>query len=138
MGEPMLKRDDPANCHRRCRAGRLVARDTLCAKTRPRSYLVERYKFPRQKLCGEFHLAECLADFDELGVRDEMLAAGGDRVFETRFFEPGGRSVNIPTNWFGAGEFALSLSRARMDKILLDAAPPQRRRSSRRDEYHRP
>jgi len=84
--------------------------------------LIERYKFPRQKLCGEFISPECLAHFAELGVRDEMLAAGGDRVFETRFFEPGGRSVNVPTNWFGAGDFALSLSRARMDEILLDAA----------------
>jgi len=84
--------------------------------------LIERYKFPRQKLCGEFISPECLAHFAELGVRDEMLVAGGDRVFETKFFEPGGRSVNVPTNWFGAGDFALSLSRARMDEILLNAA----------------
>lgn len=84
--------------------------------------LIERYKFPRQKLCGEFISPECLAHFAELGVRDEMLAAGGDRVFETRFFEHGGRSVNVPTGWFGAGDFALSLSRARMDEILLNAA----------------
>lgn len=84
--------------------------------------LIERYKFPRQKLCGEFISPECLTHFSELGVRDEMLAAGGHRILETRFFEPGGRSVNVPTNWFGAGEFALSLSRARMDGILLEAA----------------
>src|SRR5690348_5628648 len=84
--------------------------------------LIERYNFPRQKLCGEFISPECLAHFAELGVRDQMLDAGGDRVFETRFFELGGRSLNVPTNWFGAGDFALSLSRARMDEILLNAA----------------
>ena len=84
--------------------------------------LIERYKFPRQKLCGEFISPECLAHFGELGLRDEMLAAGGDRILETRFYEPRGRSVNIPTGWFGAGDFALSLSRARMDEILLNAA----------------
>jgi flavin-dependent dehydrogenase len=51
-----------------------------------------------------------------------MLAAGGDHIFETRFFEPGGRFVNVPSDWFADGGFALSLSRARMDHILLEAA----------------
>src|SRR5690349_2081238 len=85
--------------------------------------LIERYKFPRAKLCGEFISPECLAHFDELGVLDEMLAAGGDRIFETVFYETGGRSVTVPSRWFHSDEgFALSLSRARMDEILLNAA----------------
>jgi len=62
--------------------------------------LVERYKFPRQKLCGEFISPECLLHFDELGVLDQMLAAGGDRIYETRFFETGGRSISVPSGWF--------------------------------------
>ena len=51
-----------------------------------------------------------------------MLSSGGDHIFETRFFEPGGRSVSVPSDWFGGDGFALSLSRARMDQILLDEA----------------
>lgn len=51
-----------------------------------------------------------------------MLAAGGDRISETRFFETGGKSVTVPSSWFGDGEPALSLSRAEMDYQLLGRA----------------
>ncbi len=84
--------------------------------------LIERERFPRPKLCGEFISPECLEHFDELGVLEEMLSAGGDKITETRFFESGGRSVAVPSSWFGRGEFALSLSRAEMDHLLLERA----------------
>jgi flavin-dependent dehydrogenase len=84
--------------------------------------LIERERFPRPKLCGEFISPECLKHFEQLGVMEEMLGAGGDRIVETRFFESGGRSVAVPTEWFGAGDFALSLSRAEMDNQLLNRA----------------
>jgi flavin-dependent dehydrogenase len=84
--------------------------------------LVERERFPRQKLCGEFISPECLRHFREVGVLDGMMSAGGDHVHETRFFEKGGRSVVVPSDWFGSGEFALSLSRAEMDHQLLERA----------------
>jgi len=84
--------------------------------------LIERYKFPRQKLCGEFISPECLLQFKELGVLNEMLEAGGDHIYETRFFETGGRSISIPSGWFDGDGYALSLSRSRMDEILLNAA----------------
>ncbi len=84
--------------------------------------LIERESFPRQKLCGEFISPECLKHFEQLGVLDDMLEAGGDRIVETRFFETGGRSVAVPTQWFGEGDFALSLSRAEMDDQLLHRA----------------
>jgi menaquinone-9 beta-reductase len=84
--------------------------------------LIERERFPRQKLCGEFISPECLAHFESLGVLDSMLAAGGDRISETRFFEAGGRSVTVPSSWLGDGGLALSLSRAEMDDQLLRRA----------------
>lgn len=88
-----------------------------------RVILIEREKFPRQKLCGEFITPECLAQFKQLGVLDEMLSQGGSRISETVFYEPGGRSVSVPSEWFGAGErTALGLSRAKMDQILLSQA----------------
>lgn len=85
--------------------------------------LVEREKFPRRKLCGEFISPECLAHFRELGVIEEMLSAGGERITKTVFYEPDGKSVAVPSEWFfqgGAG--ALSLSRAEMDFRLLEKA----------------
>jgi flavin-dependent dehydrogenase len=84
--------------------------------------LVERDEFPRQKLCGEFISPECFAHFESLGVLEDMMEAGGDRISETRFFESGGKSITVPSTWFGRGDFALSLSRAEMDHRLLRRA----------------
>ncbi len=84
--------------------------------------LIERERFPRQKLCGEFISPECLGYFEKLGVLDDMLLAGGDRIFETRFFTMAGKSITVPTDWFIKGGFALSLSRAEMDLRLLQRA----------------
>jgi flavin-dependent dehydrogenase len=80
--------------------------------------LIEREKFPRHKLCGEFISPECFDHFRELGVLDRMLSAGGDHIAETRFYSPSGRNVAVPSEWFGGG-FALSLSRAEMDDRLM-------------------
>jgi flavin-dependent dehydrogenase len=84
--------------------------------------LIEREKFPRQKLCGEFISPECLEHFRELDILDEMLAVGGDRITETVFYAPSGRNVSVPSEWFGNAQGALSLSRAEMDLRLLEKA----------------
>ena len=84
-------------------------------------YLIERDKFPRHKLCGEFISPECLAHFKDLGVLNEMLV-GGERITKTVFYEPNGKSVSIPSEWFGNMQGALSLSRAEMDFRLLEKA----------------
>ncbi|CAN5145396.1 NAD(P)/FAD-dependent oxidoreductase [soil metagenome] len=84
--------------------------------------LIEREKFPRHKLCGEFISPECLPHFKELGVLDEMLESGGDRITETVFYEPNGKSVSVPSEWFGNIKGALSLSRAEMDFRLMEKA----------------
>jgi flavin-dependent dehydrogenase len=82
--------------------------------------LIEREKFPRRKLCGEFISPECLRHFQDLGVLNEMLGIG-DRILETVFYEPNGKSVSIPSKWFGSdSDGALSLSRAAMDFCLLE------------------
>lgn len=83
--------------------------------------LVERDKFPRHKLCGEFISPECLRHFAELGVLDSITAAGGERIAETVFYAANGKNVRVPSEWFGAGG-ALSLSRAEMDFRLTEKA----------------
>jgi flavin-dependent dehydrogenase len=84
--------------------------------------LIEREKFPRHKLCGEFISPECLEHFRDLGILDEMFSIGGDRISETVFFAPNGKSVNVPSKWFNPHENALSISRAAMDFQLLEKA----------------
>ena len=84
--------------------------------------LIERESFPRHKLCGEFISPECLSHFEDLGVLDSMISAGGARITETRFYAPGGRSFRVSSGSFHGQGFALSLSRAEMDMRLLDRA----------------
>lgn len=84
--------------------------------------LIERERFPRHKLCGEFISPECLAHFADLGVLDEILGAGGERIKETKFFDEKGRNFSVPSSLLGNAGPALSLSRARMDEILLNRA----------------
>jgi len=87
-----------------------------------RVLLVEQKRFPRPKLCGEFISPECLGHFERLGVADQMVAAGAATLTETVFYSRKGRSVNVPSSWFGASGRALGLSRAEMDQNLLERA----------------
>ena len=87
-----------------------------------RVLLAEQKKFPRPKLCGEFISPECLDHFERLGVSDRMMSAGGARLTETVFYSRGGRSVNVPSEWFSSQPGALGLSRAEMDHKLLERA----------------
>lgn len=88
--------------------------------------LIEREKFPRQKLCGEFISPECFSHLRQLGVLETMQAAGGNTIVETVFFAPNGARLSIPSTWFrGDSAGALCLSRAEMDFRLLQRARNQ-------------
>lgn len=87
-----------------------------------RVLLVERNKFPRAKLCGEFISPECVAHFNKLGVAAEIGSAGGARLTETNFYSRSGNKVTVPSEWFGNKAAAIGLSRAEMDLLLLEQA----------------
>lgn len=87
-----------------------------------RVLLVEEKKFPRPKLCGEFISPECVAHFKQLGVGEQMLAAGGASLSETVFYSRRGHRVSVPSEWFKSGTSALGLSRSEMDHRLLERA----------------
>jgi flavin-dependent dehydrogenase len=84
--------------------------------------IIERKRFPREKLCGEFISPECLDHFSELGVLNGMLAAGSSVITDNAFYAASGASVDVPSGWLGSGRPAIGLSRALMDEILLRAA----------------
>jgi menaquinone-9 beta-reductase len=87
-----------------------------------RVLLAEQKKFPRAKLCGEFISPECARHFERLGVGEQMLAAQPARLSATVFYSQKGKSVTVPSAWFGADGLALGLSRAEMDERLLRRA----------------
>lgn len=103
-----------------------VAGASLAIRLRARGIgvtVVEKDKFPRQKLCGEFVSPECQSHFEELGVLDSMLDIGGDSIHETRFFSENGQQLSVPSKWFSDGDNgALGISRAEMDYRLLERA----------------
>ena len=81
--------------------------------------LIEQEKFPRPKLCGEFISPECVRHFRQLGVEADMISSSPSRITETVFYSSTGRSIEVPSEWFGEHDAALGLSRARMDHDLL-------------------
>ncbi len=85
--------------------------------------VVEKDKFPRHKLCGEFVSPECLVHFESLGILDSMQEIGGDSIYATTFFSEQGKSVSVPSEWFFNGaNGALGISRSEMDFRLLQKA----------------
>lgn len=95
----------------------------LLAQASQRVLLLEKSRFPREKLCGEFITPECRRVFARLGVRARMLAAGAPSIRHWTIFAPDGRSLEVPLRWLtNSDEHALGLSRARMDAILLERA----------------
>src|SRR5262249_1969125 len=96
---------------------------TLLARAGLRALVLEKSRFPREKLCGEFITPECLNVFDRLGVREQMFDAGAKTINQWMLFAPDGRSVKVPMEWIADGHsHAIGISRARMDFILLGRA----------------
>ncbi len=84
--------------------------------------VVEKSRFPREKLCGEFISPECLSHFSELGVSPQ-ITSHCSRFTETVFYARSGRSISVESEWFGEGDsIAVGLSRAEMDDLLLKRA----------------
>jgi flavin-dependent dehydrogenase len=84
--------------------------------------LADQKKFPRPKLCGEFISPECWEHFERLGVNEKMVVSQGTPLRKTVFYARDGRSVAVPSEWFGAAGSALGLSRSEMDHNLLNRA----------------
>ena len=87
-----------------------------------RVLLAEQKRFPREKLCGEFISPECVRHFEQLGVANDIAIARGAALVETSFYSRGGKQVTVPTRWFENNWTAIGLSRAEMDRVLLEKA----------------
>ena len=95
----------------------------LLAQAGHRILLLEKSRFPRHKLCGEFITPECSEILERLGVGERMFQAGAQRIHQWTIFAPDGRAIRIPIAWIADGaQTGMGLTRARMDAILLDRA----------------
>jgi flavin-dependent dehydrogenase len=95
----------------------------LLAQKGVKTLLLEEKRVPREKLCGAFITPECFPTLNRLGVFDEILGSGAQRISEVRLVAPSGRGITTNISAVSAaGNWALSLSRSRMDSILFERA----------------
>ena len=78
---------------------------------------LERDTFPRPKVCGGFLSPGAVECLDELGLLDDVRAAGAVEVDHARI-RVDGDTVEIPFRQTGLG-----ISRSALDQIVADAAP---------------
>lgn len=86
----------------------------LLAKAGRRPVLLERDRFPRRKVCGEFLSMESQGLLDSLGCLDAVRALGPAAIDRARFYSPSGRVAE-----FSLGLGALGLSRQAFDETLF-------------------
>lgn len=85
--------------------------------------LVERKRFPRKKVCGEYLSATNLPLLDRLGVGKRFRAEAGPPVQQVGLFA--GRTLlraGLPRLSSSRGEWGRALSRERLDSMLLERA----------------
>ena len=78
--------------------------------------LVERARFPRVKVCGEYQNSGAVAELDELGLYDRVRAAAS-LLHGIRLVPPHGPAVELAFT-----RPALACARSVLDALLLDAA----------------
>ncbi len=78
--------------------------------------LVERARFPRRKVCGEYLNAGAMSALDRLGVGDAVRAAGAP-LRGVRIVPPGASALELPFSSPGG-----ACARETLDALLLDAA----------------
>jgi len=101
-------------------AGSTVA--LLAARAGLRVLVVERERFPRDKVCGEFVSAAGCAVLERVGLLDRLLASGGCWMSGVRLTDLRGRALDVPLPRLAAGQRGLGISREVLDSTLLDAA----------------
>jgi flavin-dependent dehydrogenase/ubiquinone/menaquinone biosynthesis C-methylase UbiE len=79
--------------------------------------VLERDRFPRHKVCGEFLSSEAVDDLENLGVGRLLPAAGGETTARGAFFFRGRPPVEFPLP-----RPAVGLSRFALDALLAGAA----------------
>jgi len=85
--------------------------------------ILDKEKFPREKLCGDFINPSNWPTLRRLGVAEEVLAASRDRISEFRITSYLGAEARVPLPDSGAGAgYGVALRRSTLDAILLRRA----------------
>ncbi|EDY21584.1 geranylgeranyl reductase [Chthoniobacter flavus Ellin428] len=91
-----------------------------CAQAGWRTLVIEKARFPRDKVCGDCVNPACWPILDRLGVTDRLHAQPHSRLKEVAFVSPQGRTLRLPLPDSDRGEIAIP--RRLFDAVLLDRA----------------
>jgi geranylgeranyl reductase family protein len=85
--------------------------------------LLEEKHMPREKLCGEFITPESFPTLERLGVLDRLFDAGAQKIRSLNLVPSGGSPVVARISEMSrCSPVAMSLSRARFDRVLFERA----------------
>jgi menaquinone-9 beta-reductase len=92
----------------------------FCAQAGWRTLLIERARFPRDKVCGDCLNPGCWPILERLGAAELVRAQPHAQLAEVSFVGPSGRTLRLPLAASDRGEIALP--RRVFDSVLLDRA----------------
>lgn len=84
--------------------------------------LLDKARFPREKACSEYASPSLIDVLDRLGARPAYEEEGPVRLAATEIYSPQGRTIRIEFRDGGDRRPPLTMSRSRLDPILLDHA----------------
>jgi len=92
----------------------------VCAQAGWRTLLIEKARFPRDKVCGDCLNPACWPILERLGVADRVRAQPHAQLAQITFISPRGRELHLPLTPSDTGEIAIP--RRLFDAVLLDRA----------------
>lgn len=92
----------------------------LCAGAGLRTLVLEKAKFPRDKVCGDCINPACWPVLERLGVAERVLSLPHSRLADVEFIGLGGRPIAFPLRASERGEIAVK--RSHFDEMLLARA----------------
>jgi len=92
----------------------------FCAQAGWRTLLIEKSRFPRDKVCGDCLNPACWPILDRLEATDRVRAQPHAQLAEVAFVSPRGRTLHLPLAVSERGEIAIP--RRLFDAVLLDRA----------------
>ncbi|MEI9896141.1 MAG: NAD(P)/FAD-dependent oxidoreductase [Chthoniobacter sp.] len=91
-----------------------------CAQAGWRTLLIEKARFPRDKVCGDCVNPACWPVLDRLEVAERVRTQPHAQLAEVAFVSPRGRTLRLPLTASERGEIAIP--RRLLDAVLLDRA----------------
>lgn len=82
--------------------------------------VLEKAKFPRAKLCGEFLGPDAFPVLERLGLLDTVLEAAFGRVENAIFYNRQAREIKVPMAWISRKHpYAVAVPREQLDLLML-------------------